>query len=639
MPNVAMHIANGIIEGPVAAGFAAVALVGLAICLARGRGDLDDRLAPMAGLAAAFIFAVQMLNFPIFTAAVSGHLLGGTLAAMLVGPWIGALCVSVVLIVQSLVFADGGVTALGLNITNMAFIGTAAGYLLVAALLRVLPRTKAGLWLTAFLAAMISVVVASMGFVVQFAIGGAVDVGSSIAAIAATLGGVHLLIGIGEGLITAMTVVAVAKVRPDLVYALRRLQPAPLGEVQPAPKAQTRPAREGVFANSPGWFIAGGLLVALLLAGVVSNFASSQPDGLDSTTLEGCTVDDQGAITGGTCIAQGGEDHELADGPLADYGVSGIDNSFLSTGMSGVVGVLLTFAIGGGIFWLVRRRRSATNRDLPGKKPTTPSPRSTRETADLVGAGRSHGLHLDRATPVHRLAPEVKIVAMVLFTIAVVVTPREAFWAFGLYAVMIAVVAALARVTARWLLIRSLIELPFVVLALALPFLAGGERVTWLGVSLSVPGLYGGWNILAKGTLGVLASLLLAATTTTRDLVLGLDRLRCPQVLTQIATFMLRYLAVLTDEVRRMRIARISRGDDPRFLWQLKGFAAGIGALFLRAYERGERVYLAMISRGYTGRMPPAWLEAGSATTAQWVVSATVPVVAAAIAVAAFVIR
>jgi cobalt/nickel transport system permease protein len=521
----------------------------------------------------------------------------------------------------------------------MAFIGTAAGYLLVAALLRVLPRTKAGLWLTAFLAAMISVVVASMGFVVQFAIGGAVDVGSSIAAIAATLGGVHLLIGIGEGLITAMTVVAVAKVRPDLVYALRRLQPAPSGRLQSAPQAQAGPAREGVFAKSPGWFIAGGLLVALLLAGVVSNFASSQPDGLDSTTLEGCTVDDQGTITGGTCIAQGGEDQELADGPLADYGVSGIDNSFLSTGMAGVVGVLLTFAIGGGIFWLVRRRRSPTNRDLPGKKPTTSSPRSTRKAADLVGAGHSHGLHLDRATPVHRLAPEVKIVAMVLFTIAVVVTPREAFWAFGLYAVMIAVVAALARVTARWLLIRSLIELPFVVLALALPFLAGGERVTWLGVSLSVPGLYGGWNILAKGTLGVLASLLLAATTTTRDLVLGLDRLRCPHVLTQIATFMLRYLAVLTDEVRRMRIARISRGDDPRFLWQLKGFAAGIGALFLRAYERGERVYLAMISRGYTGRMPPAWLEAGSATTAQWVVSATVPVVAAAIAVAAFVIR
>jgi cobalt/nickel transport system permease protein len=234
MQNIAMHVANGIIDGPVAALFAAVALAALAICVVRGREDLDDRLAPMAGLVAAFIFAVQMLNFPIFTAAVSGHLLGGTLAVMLVGPWVGALCVSVVLIVQALVFADGGVTAIGLNITNMALIGTAAGYLLVALLLRVLPRTTAGLAVTAFLAAVISVVAASMGFVLQYALGGAVDVGSSIGAIAATMAGTHLLIGIGEGLITATTVVAVAKVRPDLVYALRKLRTKPAPQAVPA---------------------------------------------------------------------------------------------------------------------------------------------------------------------------------------------------------------------------------------------------------------------------------------------------------------------------------------------------------------------------------------------------------------------
>ena len=256
-----------------------------------------------------------------------------------------------------------------------------------------------------------------------------------------------------------------------------------------------------------------------------------------------------------------------------------------------------------------------------------------------MAAGHAFGLYVDRSSAVHRLPPEVKIVAMVAFTIAVVATPREAFWAFGAYAVVVAVIASCARVRPAWLLKRALIELPFLVLAVALPFLGRGEQVVWLGLSLSVDGLYAGWNIFAKGTLGVLASLLLAATTRTDEIVVGLDRLRCPAVLTQIATFMLRYLDVLSGEARRMRVARVSRGDDPRFLWQLKGFAAGIGALFLRAYERGERVYLAMISRGYTGRMPPAWLEAGSATTAQWVVSATVPVVAAVIAVAAFVIR
>ena len=222
MQYLAMHISNGIINPQVSAAFAIVAAIGIVFCLRQARRDLDDRMAPMAGLVAAFIFAVQMLNFPIFTAGVSGHLLGGALAAILVGPWVGALCVSVVLIVQALVFADGGVTAIGLNITNMAFIGTAAGYLLVALLLKVLPRTTGGLAVTAFVSALVGVVVAAMGFVVQFAIGGSVDLGNSLPVLAGTMATFHVLIGIGEGLITAATVVAVAKARPDLVYALRK---------------------------------------------------------------------------------------------------------------------------------------------------------------------------------------------------------------------------------------------------------------------------------------------------------------------------------------------------------------------------------------------------------------------------------
>ncbi|MEU4436703.1 energy-coupling factor ABC transporter permease [Micromonospora chalcea] len=230
MDTLAMHISNGIINGPVAAIFAALALAALAFCVMRGRADLDDRLAPMAGLVAAFIFAVQMLNFPIFTAGVSGHLLGGALAAMLVGPWVGALCVAVVLIVQALVFGDGGVAMLGLNITNMALLGTAAAYLLIALLLRVLPRTPAGLAVTAFVSALVSVVVASQGFVLQYWLGGTTDLGGNLTGLAGTMAFAHLLIGIGEGLITATTVVTVAKVRPDLVYALRALKP-----VAPAP--------------------------------------------------------------------------------------------------------------------------------------------------------------------------------------------------------------------------------------------------------------------------------------------------------------------------------------------------------------------------------------------------------------------
>ncbi|MEH1165404.1 PDGLE domain-containing protein [Micromonospora sp. CPCC 205539] len=106
-------------------------------------------------------------------------------------------------------------------------------------------------------------------------------------------------------------------------------------------------------------FLVGGLLVALLLAGVVSNYASSHPDGLDSSLLKGCTVDADDTITGGSCPAQQARDHELADSPLADYGVRGVENGFLSTGLSGVLGVLLTFAVGAGGFWLLRRRGTA----------------------------------------------------------------------------------------------------------------------------------------------------------------------------------------------------------------------------------------------------------------------------------------
>ncbi len=216
-----------------------------------------------------------------------------------------------------------------------------------------------------------------------------------------------------------------------------------------------------------------------------------------------------------------------------------------------------------------------------------------------------HGvLHRAGDSPVHRLPPQVKIVAVVVSVLCVVATPREAFWAFGAYLLAIAAVWFVARIPPSWFASRALIELPFVVLALVLPFTGHGPRTDFLGLSVSVEGSLAGWNILAKGTLGVLVSLTLAATTAPQDLLLGLQRLRMPSVLVTIATLMLRYAEVVVAEAKRMRVARISRGDDPRFLWQLGATARGVGSLFIRSYERGERVHLAMVSRGWTGRMP-----------------------------------
>ncbi|PRX46511.1 cobalt/nickel transport system permease protein [Prauserella shujinwangii] len=218
MSAIAMHASDGLFDAPTSLLFGAVAVAGVALATVKARADLDDRTAPLAGLVAAFVFAVQMLNFPVLPG-VSGHLLGGALAAILAGPWVGALCVTIVLVVQALLFADGGLTALGANVTNMALIGTAAGFLVAVVLRRLAVRSRGGLLVVAFTAALVNTVAAALGFVLEYALGGQGAV--SLGGLAAALVGVHLLIGVGEGVITALTVGAVAGVRPDLVYLLR----------------------------------------------------------------------------------------------------------------------------------------------------------------------------------------------------------------------------------------------------------------------------------------------------------------------------------------------------------------------------------------------------------------------------------
>lgn len=218
-----MHMSDGLVTAPTSIVFGVIAAAGLAVCARRARTELDERTVPLAGLVASFIFAAQMVNFPVLPG-VSGHLLGGALAAILVGPFTGALCIAIVLVVQSLLFADGGVSALGTNITNMALIGVAAAYVSACAVAALLRRGSARLavpqlGLVAFLSAVIGTVAAAAGFVIEYAIGGAGT--ASLAAVTGFLLGTHVLIGVGEGVITAVTVLAVARARPDLVYLLR----------------------------------------------------------------------------------------------------------------------------------------------------------------------------------------------------------------------------------------------------------------------------------------------------------------------------------------------------------------------------------------------------------------------------------
>jgi cobalt/nickel transport system permease protein len=215
-----MHVPDGFLDAPTSVATGVVAAAGIAVALRGARRELDDRTAPMAGLVAAFVFAAQMINFPV-GAGTSGHLLGGALAAVLVGPYTGALCLAVVLLVQGLLFADGGVTALGTNITLFSIVGVGTGWLVFRGLQRVLPQRLPMVPVAAGLAALVSVPVTALAFVGLFALGGQAPV--PLGAVMTAMLGWHVLIGVGEALITALAVSSVIATRPDLVRCARPL--------------------------------------------------------------------------------------------------------------------------------------------------------------------------------------------------------------------------------------------------------------------------------------------------------------------------------------------------------------------------------------------------------------------------------
>lgn len=260
-----------------------------------------------------------------------------------------------------------------------------------------------------------------------------------------------------------------------------------------------------------------------------------------------------------------------------------------------------------------------------------------------AAVGHRHGhdvgeqLYVHRHTPLHLLPPEVKIASLVAFIFVVVATPVEAVWAFGVYALILVSLAATAQLPARVVLPRMVVELPFVVFAVLMPFTGPDPTVQVLGLSLSEPGLWAAWGILAKGTLGVLGAIILAATTPARDLLTGLKSLRVPAPLVQIAAFMLRYVHVVFAEMERMRVARESRGFEATGVRSWPVIAQSAGSIFIRSYERGERVHLAMLARGYTGTMPN--LDELHATRRQWLAGLSLPAVALVVCLAAWVTR
>jgi cobalt/nickel transport system permease protein len=340
-----VHVPDGFLDAPISVATAAVAGAAVAVSLRKARSELDERTAPLAGLTAAFVFAVQMLNFPVGVG-TSGHLMGGALAAVLVGPWTAVLVLSVVLAMQALLFADGGITALGTNIVLIGLVTVAVGWTVTKLVLALLPRRPASVVPAAFVGALLSVPVAALVFVGLYAVGGAADL--PLQALTATMVGWHVLIGLGEAVITALTVSAVVAVRPDLVYAARDLRPVlelrgADGRVpgQVSAEADATPDRRRRTGSLvTGGLVAVGLAVTLLLAGVASFFASGSPDGLEYVAEEQGFLDTA-------------RDHAFGDLPLADYG----DVGGIPVGLAGLLGVAATVLVGWLVFRLVASRR------------------------------------------------------------------------------------------------------------------------------------------------------------------------------------------------------------------------------------------------------------------------------------------
>lgn len=334
-----MHVPDGFLDASTSLATAAVAVGAVGLALRRAEREIAETGPALPGLAAAFVFATQMVNFPV-GAGTSGHLLGGALVAALVGPWTAILVMSVVLVVQALVFADGGITALGTNVTLMAVLAVVVGYAVSRALSSG-ARRRARLVAATAIGGFLSVPAAALAFTGLYTVGGTVPIPAPT--LAAAMVGWHVLIGVGEALITAAVLTAVLATRPDLVFVARRRLAGPVlldAQGRPRPEGPApAPAATDLRERRP--FLV-GLLVALVVGGVVSLAASAHPDGLEHVA----------SVLG---FGDAARDSVTAASPLAEYVMAGGDG-LLPASLAGVAGVLLAVVAGLGVAALARRR-------------------------------------------------------------------------------------------------------------------------------------------------------------------------------------------------------------------------------------------------------------------------------------------
>ena len=297
-----MHIPDGFLDAKILAATGALSAGGLAVAARQVSRALPRRKIPLMGLSAAFVFAAQMLNFPV-AGGTSGHLLGGVLAAVLLGPGAAAIVIACVLMVQALIFSDGGVLALGANIFNMSFIGGVCGYAIYRSARRFLPGLR-GQITAIFFASWLSTVLAAVTCAGELSLSGTLAPGVVFPAMV----GVHMLIGIGEGLITSLVILAIARTRPDLL------------------EAEKSPSARGAGIE----FLAFGFVVALGLAIFVSPYACSWPDGLDKV------AEKFGFAARATTFIKTW---------IPDYKMPGISSAGIATAIAGALGTAFMFGL------------------------------------------------------------------------------------------------------------------------------------------------------------------------------------------------------------------------------------------------------------------------------------------------------
>lgn len=524
-----MHIPDGFLSPPVAAATGVVSLAAVSGALRKIHPEAETTLAPRMGLTAAYVFAAQMVNFPV-AAGTSGHLLGALLAAVLLGPHAAAVAMTAVFLIQTFFFLDGGHTALGANVLNMGLAGTYGGYAVYQALAgsRPTPGRCAG---AAAVAAWVSVMLGATLTSLQLALSGA----AAPERVFPAMLGIHAVIGAGEGAITASALLLLWRVRPDLI------------QTHGAPATPTRRA---------AWAIAAGLVLVAALAPL----ASPDPDGLEKVAEH----------LGFDSVARA----PSLPGPVPDYTLPGLEEARWAPAAVSLGGAALMVLA---VLPLVRRRRGSV---LAAPRP-----------------------------PLSVLDARVKLACTLGLAVTAVLLPPQQAGKILVLAGVAALWAVAARVSVRWLGSRTLLLLPLVGLAvLSLPELRGNGE----GPNLSFFTL----AFLRAGT-SLLATAAFVGATSEPEALAAMSALGMPRSLSLTLAFGLRYLKLLADEAGRMLQARAARcGTGGTLVLRAQSTGGIVGSLFVRSYERAERVSQAMAARGCRGGLPVA--GAGPLSRSDW---------------------